>query len=1116
MNRGVWTLLIGVFVVGVAVVLVVSRPRMDDAAFASLMNRAKGHIENRESDNAIKVLEKVLSARPDSPAALRNMARAHQVRTRLASYETAIGYLERAIAIEPESVAGHYLMGLALANSEQFEASVPYFERAVELDPDTAALRYQLARAYDTTGQHEKKREQLQATIRLEPLHINAVHALGSDARRRKDRDDAKKFTERHKYLKSLFGTQPADIFKRCVHTQPETGLPDGGGVEGVGIDTPAISVTWTDATDEVFTSEADRAGSTAAVLEVDAEGRPVLFVARPVGAGDLVSMNDGGSFVSTRVFDDADKQHFTSCAVGDFYVFIPEGTKKTAPRREARNDVLLMHDDGISLLERSGDVFVERTESSGLGEVRGRRARWVDYDHNCVLDLLVAGDDGLQLWENNSYVVRIQTTVEPGKDAKERRLGFVNVTGDVGITAMGPVSDVAFLEMDGNVALDVVAVGAGGSLVFMNQRAGQFRVMPSPPGPWPAARRVEVNDLDNDGRTDAVLVGGEGLQVVYGGGERVTIAMAGVIGVSLFDYDNDGWLDLLTYDESGVVKTLRNTGSRDWKAGEAEAIWSGPVVREVVTGDFDNDGDTDVLVVSGEDGLHFLRNNGGNANRQLKLRLLTILTNPTGIGDHVELRDGPLLISRFVTGLPVEIGVGRSKQFDTIQALWTNGVVDNEFLVSVTDHPLEFVERLVEVGSCPFLFAWNGERYRFVTDILGNSPLGLSIARGQVLPSDPDELVFVGTADELVADDGEYRLEVAECYREVLYLDEAALVAVDHAGDVEIHPTDKLMPAPFPTSELWAVANFRAPVTVESSDGLDRTGDVAKLDGVFAEPGEVLPPPFRGLCHPMSLVMDFGSLDVDRDLVLVMTGWLRYGSASVNIAIEQNPAIEVIPPTLEAEVGEGVWKRVDVVVGMPAGKTKTILVDLVGRLPVGTRRLRLTSTFEIRWDRIAMGERAELDESAITMVTPSRAEMYFRGFPEMGSRAMRHPITPDYEELSDLPAWRTTPEGFCTRFGDVLELVDRADERIAILNGGDAVSLAYPVSGFPPLGDGMTRSFFFYSVGWEKDADHNVVDGDTVEPLPVGILDDDGSVMPWHRRYNTRWVPRRAFDPVR
>ena len=55
------------------------------------------------------------------------------------------------------------------------------------------------------------------------------------------------------------------------------------------------------------------------------------------------------------------------------------------------------------------------------------------------------------------------------------------------------------------------------------------------------------------------------------------------------------------------------------------------------------------------------------------------------------------------------------------------------------------------------------------------------------------------------------------------------------------------------------------------------------------------------------------------------------------------------------------------------------------------------------------------------------------------------------------------------------------------------------------PPRSGERRSFFLYSVGWDKDADHNVIDGDRVEPLPVVTVDADGS--PAH--YDTRFISR-------
>ena len=56
-----------------------------------------------------------------------------------------------------------------------------------------------------------------------------------------------------------------------------------------------------------------------------------------------------------------------------------------------------------------------------------------------------------------------------------------------------------------------------------------------------------------------------------------------------------------------------------------------------------------------------------------------------------------------------------------------------------------------------------------------------------------------------------------------------------------------------------------------------------------------------------------------------------------------------------------------------------------------------------------------------------------------------------------------------------------------------------------------MVRTFFFYSVGWDKDADPNNVAADTVEPLPA----EADLTSDWWRRYNTRWVPADLFYPA-
>ena len=113
---------------------------------------------------------------------------------------------------------------------------------------------------------------------------------------------------------------------------------------------------------------------------------------------------------------------------------------------------------------------------------------------------------------------------------------------------------------------------------------------------------------------------------------------------------------------------------------------------------------------------------------------------------------------------------------------------------------PLFALELTIQEGSCPYLYAWDGKRFRFVTDILGAAPLGLPIAEGRYIEADPEEFVWIGNEQTFPARDGTYQLQITEELREVLYLDEAKLVVVDHEPGTEVHSTDKLLPGkPFP-----------------------------------------------------------------------------------------------------------------------------------------------------------------------------------------------------------------------------------------------------------------------------------------------------------------------------
>jgi hypothetical protein len=126
-----------------------------------------------------------------------------------------------------------------------------------------------------------------------------------------------------------------------------------------------------------------------------------------------------------------------------------------------------------------------------------------------------------------------------------------------------------------------------------------------------------------------------------------------------------------------------------------------------MVAADFGGNGDID-LVTSSEAGLRFWRNDGGNRNLLLKLRLVGNRSNTTSLGVRVEVLAGNWRTSRTVRRIPLEIGVGQHRQLDALKVHWfdlSTAKVD----VPVGRDVYTVTEPTLPSGSCPYLYAWDG-----------------------------------------------------------------------------------------------------------------------------------------------------------------------------------------------------------------------------------------------------------------------------------------------------------------------------------------------------------------------------------------------------------------------
>src|SRR5207302_4900953 len=144
---------------------------------------------------------------------------------------------------------------------------------------------------------------------------------------------------------------------------------------------------------------------------------------------------------------------------------------------------------------------------------------------------------------------------------------------------------------------------------------------------------------------------------------------------------------------------------------------------RALAVADIDGDGDLDLVTAGPSGGIDVWRNDGGNRNPSLKIRLTGRVSNRAGVGSKIDLRAGSLrqrLESSEATPAfaPADLifGFGARARADVVRVLWPSGVLQAE---TTTRSPMNIEELDRKPSSCPFLYAWNGERFEFVTDFM-------------------------------------------------------------------------------------------------------------------------------------------------------------------------------------------------------------------------------------------------------------------------------------------------------------------------------------------------------------------------------------------------------------
>jgi len=783
--------------------------------------------------------------------------------------------------------------------------------------------------------------------------------------------------------------------------------------------------------------------------------------------------------------------------------------------------DVFVIGTDGRGYLlhNRDGKQFEDVTKTAGVSDVDGaRRALFVDLDHDGDLDLLLVGSNSLAVYRNN-----LDGTFTPAPNAD-------------GIVQGG--TDAVFGDLDDDGRTDVfVASEAGLDGLFHNDGVRGFtRTADTIRGNGPVA----IGDYDNDGVLD-LFVAGSGLWHNDGRGrfardgrslavlERIRAISPSA--VTFVDYDNDGWLDLLVTGAHGAALFHNDRAGRFHDASAALP----PDVRRdsigpLLVADLDGDGDQDILF-GDRTGVHLLRNDGGNAHLGMQVQLTALRAgsgknNTFGIGSRLEVRAGELYQTRVVTGRVTPFGLGSHFKADVLRVQWTNGVPQTIYFPGTDQDVLELQQLK---GSCAFLYTWDGTHFRFITDIMWQSALGMPVgimgkgeggrATGLIgyAPANASQEYVRIPGEALQPRNGRYVIQVTEELWETAYLDQLRLVAVDHPDSVEIFVDERFPPSSTTNQlSLFLVTHPRPPLSAVDEHGRDVLADLRDHD--FRYVSGFTPAAYQGLTEPHALIVDLDAAAGAPGTLLMLRGWIFPSDASINVALSQQQKVRAELPILEVRDAQGHWISGGSV-GFPAGKDKTIVIDLAGIFPTRDHHVRIRTNLQIYWDQVFVADElgAGSLESGITTLAPVSGLLHFRGFSRMYRRGGRYgPHWFDYDHVTTESPWRPIT-GAATRFGDVKPLLDRADDQYVVMVLGDEATVEFDAPAAAPA-PGWTRTFFLYSDGWIKDSDLNTADGTTVGPLPYHAIRSypyapgdaypaDSARQRYLREYNTRII---------
>ena len=1135
-------------------------------------NLGLAYLEESQPSKAVEAFTALIELLPNEAIGYGNLAVAH---LRLQQADAAEASVKRGIAVAPMDSQLHFILSEVYQLQQKSDLAVEAMKEAVRLAPDELEFRYKLVRHY--LGQRNDPEAQQAAVRHLQELHarspVNIVVlmklTLGLLAQEQLDEarslcqelmlllgdTDAEKLTYLTQGIDAIeqrdlkLTTRNIRIFENLHRASPryqqgigelvtdilghpiETFSP-GFRARITAQQSPPIEVEFVDVTEQLGLSNVKallplKIPTVVSFVNFDNDGKLDLYIS----GSDFVGLyQDTERKVDFVLYRNMGEQFDAVTLLGKEQEPAEELNLHAAVadmNKDGTQDFIVETADGIAYFwetteESAGVVPVVLYEQpvTDIGILHP-----IDYDHDGDLDLFTTG---ATIYRNNS------------NDENKGDETFTDVTEQ---TFVNPVQQPAPAEAfsadfddDGDIDIFTIHREAGCTL-YDNLRQGKLRAVSDETG---IAQNIHytaaaIGDYDNDGDIDIFLSTADRIHLYLNRGDgsfvddpRLNADMLNFLSPALLrniDYDNDGFVDLWVSGKNGMF-LFRNDGIGDFTEPypliENVTAKDGAVLQNAIAGavaDYDNDGDLDLFFINGKGELRALQNNGGNENNWIQVRLEGITSgnnkvNRDGINSKLEVKVGDLYQQQYVSEQVSHFGLGAFDTADVVRVVWTNGVPQN---VIKPQSRQRILEKQILKGSCPFLYVYDGEQYQFVTDLLWRAPLGLVTSMGFVAPDETKDFVKI-SGTQIQPKSGKYSIQITEELWETAYFDEVKLIAVDHPADTDIFVNEQYIPPPFAEFKVYGVKEKRHPKFAVNHRGEDVSDALKTFDYHYAV--EHAPGPYQGVVEPHAIVLDLGDVPNDALLTLFLSGWIFPTDTSINVALFQNPGINPSFPSVSVKDETGQWKTVIDMIGLPAGKNKTITVDLTGKFLSDDRHIRIETDMQIYWDAAFFTVGTQDVPIELTTLNPDSADLHYRGFSEMYRPNPHAPHLFAYQKVTTDAQWRDLA-GYYTRYGDVNPLLQEVDDMYVILNAGDEITVEFDAARLPELKPGWVRDFILYSDGWDKDGDINTLTSQTVEPLPFHGMSaypypntehypDDAAHRRYRLEYNTRRVEHR------